>query len=167
MVTGKGLPYCSSIAVACCADASGRVVVRAGGPGIRSLAHARGRIWMVRLSRGVNRVFGAPALWSPRMGPPIGHPIRLPEWRWGWLGEPNAMLKLMGVCGAPTGVAMRCRKRAVVRQTCRWRCCSGRRRSPSLASALDLIVVPHLVYKSRESLLVSICMAARRIDATR
>jgi len=47
MVTGRGLPYCNSTAVPL-------PVGGAGGPGIRSLAHARGAAGLVRRRYGLN-----------------------------------------------------------------------------------------------------------------
>lgn len=145
MVTGSGVPCHSATGVPLLLTLSysGRVdgavaplpVGGAGGPGIRSLAHARGLTGLVCRRYGLNLSFVCACIVVTANGPPIGHPIHQPEWRWGWREESNEMLKLMGVCGAPTGVAMRCRKRAFVRQASGSRHCSGccpSRRPPSL-----------------------------------
>jgi hypothetical protein len=58
----------------------------AGGPGARSLAHARRRLLRVGLPGFVNRAAGALTLWQLRMGPTPGHPIRQPG---GWVGAPG------------------------------------------------------------------------------
>jgi hypothetical protein len=57
------------------------LVGEAGGPGIRSLAHARRRLLWVRLLGFVNWSDGVRNLWQRRMGPTPGHSIHQPGWR--------------------------------------------------------------------------------------
>jgi hypothetical protein len=57
---------------------SGRYMGEAGGTGIRSSAHGRGRLLWVGMHCFVNPGFGTQALWQPRMGPAPGHPHHLP-----------------------------------------------------------------------------------------
>jgi len=52
---------------------------RAGGPGIRSLAHARRCTLLAHRNRLINTVIGTQTQWQRRMGPPPGRPIHHPK----------------------------------------------------------------------------------------